>query len=74
MQAMDRMCRLELAFWSSTFGDKARDRVQASIEACLPGVGRPMLLSDSLYALDKLGDTKLLVFAGAWMQSMFKTV
>ena len=33
-----------------------------------------MLLSDSLYALDKLGDTKLLVFAGAGMQSMFKTV
>ncbi len=74
LQAMDRMCRLELAFWCSTFGDKARERVQTSIKACLPGVGRPMLLSDSLYALDKLGDTKLLVFAGAGMQSMFKTV
>jgi hypothetical protein len=74
LQSVDRCCRLELAFWSSSIGDKAKMRVQASIKACLPSVGRPMVLSTSLQALDKLGESKLMVFAGAGMQSMFKSV
>lgn len=71
-QGLDRACRVELSFWASSIGEKARERVQAAIQACLPQVGRTLTLPASLAALDQLGDSKLMVFAGAAMQSTFK--
>lgn len=73
-QGIDRSCRVELSFWSSSLGEKARERVHAAIQECLPQPGRPKSLAVSLGELDELQDSKIMVFAGAALQSTFKVV
>ena len=54
-----------MAFWNSSIGDNAKDRVHEAILSHLPLPEKPMTLSASLSGLEKMQDSTLLVFAGA---------
>ena len=68
---IDSTCRVELSFWQSSIGENARERVQQSILACMPEADRPMSISQSLEAFDRLGQSKVLVFAGLALQKQY---
>jgi hypothetical protein len=77
LQSIDNRCRVELAFWSSSIGDAARERVQQAILQCLPcpkAVGETTSLTTSLSGFDKLVNSTLIVFAGSASSAIFSLV
>ena len=70
--SIDNKCRVELGFWSSCVGESARDRVQEIVLACLPDEHNKYTISESLRQLHQVEKSKLLVFAAASVQTLFK--
>lgn len=73
LQSVDNRCRVELSFWASSIGEQARERVHAAILECLPRDGHPMTFSESLRKFEDRSKSKLMVFAGTSMASIFAT-
>lgn len=71
---LDRSFRLEIDFWSSVSGDRAEQRLLDEVIAVMPKPDLPKTTAEVLDALAKLGQMKLLEFAGVALQSTFRSV
>lgn len=72
--SIDSKSRVEMAFWRSSIGDKARERVHQAILRALPCEAKPMSLVESLLNLGTFEQSKLLSFAGVGLRSQFSTI
>jgi hypothetical protein len=72
--SIDNRCRVELAFWTSSIGDEARERVHACILSCLASNENDLTISQSSQKFEQMQKKKILIFAGMGMQSQFDTI
>ena len=74
LQSLDNKARIDIHFWRSSIGEKARQRVQEAMLKCVPDERHHMTLEASCKAMEALEGSKLLSFAGIGLQSLFSTV
>ena len=71
---VDRFWKIEFAFWQSWCNGEAEKSVQDAILAALPTVDRAVTLIDACRKLSDLEASKLVIFCGAAMKTIVKTV
>ena len=74
LNSVDRHYRVECMFWGSVMGETAAERVHETILDSLPSPETTRTMPESLALLQKHLDSKLFSFAGASVQSFFKSV
>ena len=71
---VDRMFKIELAFWDQTIGDSASGRLVDAIMRCFPNLEQVRTMAQAKALLAKLPDSKLATLCGMGLQALLSTV
>lgn len=74
LQSLDQTFKVEEAFWVFMKSDAGERLLQSRLLDCLPDLDKPMAIDESHQAMQNLGRTSLLSFAGFGLAGMCKTL